>query len=122
MKNYFIMMLAFVLGQMLYTAITVYNLQKNKEISYWNAFKAYVKQELGGYIVAVIGLGSLMFVITDFIDPSFNKADADISTWKGKLVAYFRSSMLVFGCFAQHLIFLAFKKGKKAIEKEDNKL
>lgn len=122
MSNYFIMLLAFILGQALYTAITAYNIQKTMTIGWWVAVKAYVKKETGGYVVAIIGLAVLMFIITDFVDPSFNKADADISTWKGKLVAYFRTAMIGFGCFAQHLIFVAFKKGKKAIEKEEDKI
>ena len=116
------MLAAFILGQLLYTAITVYNLQKDKAIDYRTAFIAYVKKEMGGYIVAIIGLAALMFILADFIDPSFKRADADINTWKGKVVAYFRTSMLFFGCFAQHIIFVAFKKGKKAIEKEENKI
>ena len=91
-------------------------------INYWAAFKAYVKKEVGGYVVAFVGLAALMFIITDFIDPSFKKADADLNTWTGKVVTYFRTAMLFFGCFAQHLIFVAFKKGKKAIEKAESKI
>ena len=122
MSNYFLMLLAFFIGQLLYTSITVYNIQKNMSINYWAAFKAYVKKEVGGYVVAFVGLAALMFIITDFIDPSFKKADADVNTWTGKVVAYFRTAMLFFGCFAQHLIFVAFKKGKKAIEKAESKI
>lgn len=122
MSNYVLMLIAFFLGQMLYTAVTAYNIQKKMIIAWWPAVKAYVKKEFGGYVVAFIGLAVLMFIITDFVDPSFKKADADLTTWKGRLVAYFRTSMIAFGCFAQHLIFLAFKKGKKAIEKEDAKI
>lgn len=122
MNNYVIMVIAFFIGQNLYTAITVYNLQKNKSVGYWDALKAYVKKEIGGYIVALAGLAGLMFIISDFIDPSFKHQDSDVSTWAGKVQAYFRTSMLAFGVFAQHLIFVAFKKGKKAIEKVEDKI
>jgi len=126
MNNYLILICAFIIGQLLYTAITVYNLQRGKAIDYQTAFKAYVKKELGGYIVAIVGLAALMFILSDFVDPNFKKEDADIQTWKGRVVAYFRTSALFFGVFAQHIIFKVFKRGKKEIEKldeiiEDNK-
>lgn len=122
MNNYFVMLLAFIIGQALYTAITVNNLQKGKKIGYWPALRAYTEAEVGQYIVVLCGLAALMFVITDFVDPSFRKEDADLTTWKGRLVAYFRSIMLVVGVFAQHIIFLAFKKGKKKLEEADQQL
>ncbi len=122
MNNYLVLLVAFFIGQNIYTAVTVYNLQKNKALSYWEAYKAYVKKELGGYIVALSGLAGIMFIISDFIDPSFKHSDADVSTWAGRVQAYFRTSALCFGIFAQHIVFVAFKKGKKAIEKVEDKL
>jgi hypothetical protein len=122
MNNYLILFVAFVIGQAIYTAVTVYNIQKNMNVPYWTAFRAYVLKELGGYIVALLGLAGLMFIISDFIDPSFKHADADVSTWAGRVQAYFRTSALCFGVFAQHIVFVAFKKGKKAIEKVEDKI
>lgn len=122
MSNYLILFIAFLIGQFIYTAVTVYNIQKDKSVGYWQAFKAYVYKELGGYVVALAGLAGLMFIISDFIDPSFKHSDADVSTWAGRVQAYFRTSALAFGMFAQHIVFLAFKKGKRAIEKAEEKM
>jgi hypothetical protein len=123
MNNYLILLIAFILGQFLYTAITVYHLQKDKDISYVPAFKAYVKKEAGGYLVAILGLFVVMFILSDFIDINTQRKDLpEVLTIKQKMIFYFRTSATIFGVFAQHIIFVAFKKGKRAIEKEDAKI
>jgi len=123
MNNYLVLIVAFILGQLLYTAITVYNLQKDKGISYMPAFTAYVMKEAGGYLVALLGLFVVMFILSDYIDINVQRKDLpEVLSFKQKIIFYFRTSSIVFGVFAQHIIFIAFKKGKKAIEKEDAKI
>jgi hypothetical protein len=123
MNNYLILLIAFILGQFLYTAITVYNLQKDKNIAYLPSLKAYASKEAGGYIVAILGLLVLMFILSDFIDINTQRKDLpEVLSIKQKIIFYFRTSATFFGVFAQHIIFVAFKKGKRAIEKEDAKI
>lgn len=123
MNNYVILIVAFIIGQCLYTTINVYTLQYGKNIAYWPALRTYVIKETAGYAVSMFFLFAVMFILSDYID--INKKDLlnpDTMAWKKKVLTYFRTGSLIFGVFTQALAFYAFKRGKKAIEKEEAKL
>lgn len=61
----------------------------------------------------------LMFIVNDFITVDITRQDLlnkEALTWKEKLIVYQRTCAVFFGAFSQHIIYVAFKKGKKAIE------
>jgi len=123
MNNYFIVALGMFLGQMSSTAIIVYIAQKKKDIAYAPALKAYLKSEQGGYIIAFIMMLVVMFLMPDYIEPL--KAPGDTTrTWleKVQLAKNFRLYAYCFGVFAPLIALILFKKGLKAINKEDAKL
>lgn len=125
MNNYFTIIVAFLIGQFAYTTITVYILQKDKDIDYFTAYKAYMKKEIGWFIVAFAGLACVLFVLNDFLDLSIKRKDLlnkDVLTLKEKIIFYFRTGALFVGAFIQHLLFMVFKKGKEEIKKVNDQI
>ena len=59
---------AFFLAQLLITSIMVYNYQKEKDVPYLVALKTYLKAEIGYFIIGLIGILSVLFLLSDFID------------------------------------------------------
>jgi predicted small secreted protein len=118
--HYFIVIAAFLLGQLLITSMTVYNYQKEKNIDYMAAMHAYMKAEIGYFIVGFIAILCVCFILSDFIDLSVTKEDlmkvADKS-WKENLQMYFKTSSLIIGSFIQYIAFKYKDKGKDAIDK-----
>lgn len=119
MNNYVMLAVAWIIGQLVYASVSVYILQKNlSTIGYWEAVRAYFKSEFGNYVIAFSGLLLLMFIMPDFLDPSIKRADLlnkEVLTFKEKLVIYQRSFAVGISAFIQHLLYVGFKKGKKAI-------
>lgn len=119
MKYYTLMIIAFIIGQFIYTTLTVYNLQKDRDIEYGKALAIFVSKELGGYLVAIGGLCGVLFILSDYIDPGITRADLlnkESLTFKEQLVVYYRTASLAAGVFSQHLIYRFYNKGKKAID------
>ena len=125
MNNYFTIIIAFVIGQFAYTAITVYILQKDKDIDYITAYKAYMKKEIGWFVIAFAGLACVLFAMQDFLDLSIKREDLlnkEVLTLKEKIIFYFRTGSLFVGAFIQHLLFVVFKKGKDEIKKVNDQI
>ena len=125
MNNYLTIILAFLIGQSIYTSVTVYNLQNGKDIGYWHAYAAYMRKETGWFVIAIVGLCGVLFVLSDFIDLNIKKSDLinkDVLSTKEKLVLYFRTSALMLGMFIQHVVFKVYKKGKEEVEKVNDKI
>ena len=122
MNNYTILFFGMLLGQLISTALIVYILQKQKNIAYFPALKAYVIGEQGSYIIAAIGLLITMFLLPDIIDPE-KQIGMSESIWKCKLkvASNFRVFSIIWGVFSPLILLLAFKKGIKAIHLEDKK-
>lgn len=119
MSNYTIMIVAFVLGQMGYASVSIYIIQNNVTgINYWRAVVQYCKKEVGSFIMAACGWAIIMFIASDWIDVNITRKDLlnkESLSIKEKLIVYQRTVAVVLGAFIQHLIYVAFKKGKKAI-------
>lgn len=125
MNNYLTIVVAFIIGQFIYTSITVYNLQNGKDIDYWKAYGAYLRKETGWFIVAIAGLCGVLFILSDFINLDIKKADLvnkETLSAKEKIVLYFRTSALLLGMFIQHVVFKVYKKGKEEVEKVNDKI
>lgn len=125
MNNYITVVMAFIIGQFAYTSITVYNLQVSKDISYWAAYKAYMKKETGLFVIAIAGLCCVLFILSDFVDLNIHKSDLlnkDALTYKEKLIVYFRTIALFVGAFITHILFKVYAKGKEGVEVADIKL
>lgn len=125
LNNYLTIIIAFFLGQFAYTTATVYLLQKNKPISYGQAFKAYITKEIGWFIVALAGVSCILFISSDYIDLSIKRSDLlnkEVLTLKEKIIVYFRTISLCVGAFVQHLLFLWLKKGKTAVHELNEKI
>jgi hypothetical protein len=125
MNNYVTIIIAFIIGQFIYTSITVYNLQNGKDIGYWHAYAAYLRKETGWFVIAIAGLCGVLFVLSDFVNLDIKKADLinkEVLSYKEKLVLYFRTSALMLGMFIQHVVFKVYKKGKEEVEKVNDKI
>lgn len=128
MNNYQILIVAFILGQIGYAAVSVYLIQmKLENTDYLKAVQIYFKKEIGGLVMAAAGWALIMFVASDFIDPKITRADLygkETLTLKEKIVMYHRTIASILGMFVQHILFTVFKKGRKAIRDYDtqNKL
>lgn len=126
MNHYVIIALGWVIGQFAYAAVSVYVLQRNKNLNYWKAVKLYFPSEIGNFVIAFAGLLLIMFIATDFLDVEITAKDLrnkEALTVKEKLILYQRTASVGIGAFIQHLVYLGFKKGKKKIEqyeKENN--
>jgi len=120
MNNYDgIMLIAFVLGQLGYASVSVYIIQnKIANVSYWEAMRQYFKKEVGSFVMAACGWAIVMFIASDWVDVTVTKKDLLVKeslTIKDKLIIYQRSIATGLGAFIQHIIYVAFKRGKKAI-------
>lgn len=125
MNNFFVLTIGFLLGQSMHIAISAYYFQLNKDIAYFDALKIYAKKETGSFVIAFLGLLTFLFTSSDFIDFSLKKADLkglDSLTLGQKLVVYFRTVSFFIGAFIQHILLLAFKAGKKELDKIGNKI
>lgn len=121
---YVYLIIAWILGQSLYTAITVWRLQKNLTISYIPAFKAYVKKELGGYIVSGIFMLVVVFILPDFLNLKMEKSELlsiEQKSWAQKVQLYFRTAAMLLGMFSLHIAYSLYKRGKKEIINADKK-
>lgn len=119
MNHYVIIALGWLIGQFAYAAVSVYVLQRNKELNYWKAVQLYFPSEVGNFVIAFAGLLLIMFIATDFLDVEITAKDLrnkEALTVKEKLILYQRSASVGIGAFIQHLLYIAFKKGKKKIE------
>lgn len=119
MNHYVIIALGWLIGQFAYAAVSIYMLQRNKNLNYWRAVKLYFPSEIGNFVIAFAGLLLILFIATDFLDVEITAKDLrnkEVLTVKEKLILYQRSASAGIGAFIQHLVFLGFKKGKKKIE------
>lgn len=119
MNNYVIITVGWIIGQLTFTIVSAYLLQRNLNgIDFFKAVKVFFKKELGGYFVSLAGLFILMFIFSDYIDPNISREDLlkkDVLSYKEKLIVYSRTASIIFGIFCQFLILLGFKKGIKGI-------
>lgn len=119
MNNYIILAIGWIVGQTAYGSVSAYIIQKDMPgIDYWQALKIYFKKEVGSFAMAFSALLVLMFVFPDFFDPTVSRADLknkEALTFVERMILYLRVSSVIVGGLSQHLLYLAFKKGKKAI-------
>lgn len=119
MNNYLVLLFGFIIGQMTLTVIGSYFLQRTKEgIDFPQAIKVFMHKEVGNYAVAICGLIILMFMLSDYVDPKLTRAELLTKaalTWREKAIVYSRTFSVVFGCFSQFILLLAFKRGIKGI-------
>jgi hypothetical protein len=124
MNTYYITTaLGFLIAQFLMASISVYDYQKQKDIPYSHAMKAYLKAEIGFFVIAFFGLLTVLFVLPDIIDINIKPLDLqdkESLTWKEKAQAYFRLTVIFVGAFVQYLSFKFRKSGKQAIDKAIN--
>lgn len=120
MNNYVILALGWFLGQLGYAAVSAYILQRDKPgISYSQALGVYFAKEVGSFAMAFTALLIIMFIANDFLSVDITRKDLlnkEALSWKEKIIVYQRTCSVFFGAFSQHIIYVAFKKGKKAIE------
>ena len=119
------MLLGFLLAQLLITSIMVYNYQKEKDVPYLVALRTYLKAELGFFIIGLLGISSVLFILSDFIDLSVTKKDLltiEGRSLKQNLQLYFKTASIVIGGFIQYIAFIYKKKGKAAIDKLADKI
>jgi len=125
MSNLQIIILGWIVGQFGYAAASIYNLQKDKPtINYVQAAGAYFSKEVGSFVMAFAGLMVLIFIFPYFLDTDINRMDLKVKstlTWKERIMVYQRCTSVVLGGLSQHLIYIAFKRGKKEIEKLEEK-
>ncbi len=122
---YIYLIVSFVLGQALYTAVTVWRIQKDLSIDYNKALKEYVKKELGGYIVSGIFMLILLFILPELLDLKMTRDDLKTiqeRNWAQTVQFYFRCAMVVLGMFSTHVAYSAYKRGKKGIVELDKKI
>lgn len=119
MKYYTLLIAAVALGQTFTAAVSSWVYQRrNENISYWVAFKLYLKKEIGTFAVILSFTLMLMFALSDFMD--LTKTRAELMA-KGELnkfetaQKFFRTVALVYGVFAQWIALRFFKEGKKAV-------
>lgn len=119
MNIYLTVILGWIIGQITFTVICAYLLQRTKStINYPTAIVVYGKAETGGYAIAICALAIVLFVMSDYIDLNLDRkvliAKAAL-TFPEKFILFARSYSIVFGIFCQFLLLLVFKKGLKAI-------
>jgi len=123
MNNTTIIILGWIVGQLGYAAVSIQVLQKNlQNINYIQAAGAYFKKEVSNFVIAFCALLILLFIFPDFWDADINKMDLKIKstkTWKEWIMIYQRVTAVVVGGLSQHLLYIAFKRGKKEIQKLD---
>ena len=121
---YFYLIVAWILGQALYTAITVWRLQKNLTINYTQALKAYIQKEFGGYIVSGVFMIVVVFILPEFLNLQMEKSELltiEQKSWAQKVQLYFRTAAVVLGMFSLHIAYSLYKRGKKEIIDADKK-
>lgn len=120
MNNYLVIAVGWFLGQLGYAVVSAYVIQRKVEgINYPQALKVYLKSEVGSFAMAFAALLIVMFIIPDFIDVRVTRADLidkEKLTLKEKIIVFIRTASVIFGGFCQHGLFVAFKRGKRAIE------
>lgn len=119
-KQYLVVIIAFILAQLLMTSIVVYRYQKDKQIGYRTALLTYLKAEIGFFIIGIIGVTSICFILSDWVDLSLTKHDLlsiEHRTLKENMQLYFKTTSFVLGGFIQYLAFVWRDKGKVAIDK-----
>lgn len=114
------LIIAFIVGQLFFTAICSFYLQKNlPNVDYWTAFKIFLKKEFGGLVVAISFVLMLLFVLPDFINLQMTREELlkkENLTKVEQAQIWFKTIATAFGIFAQWIPFIVFKRGKKAIE------
>ena len=121
---YLLLIVSWILGQAMYTAITVWRLQKSLTISYVPALKAYVKKELGGYVVSGVFMVVVVFLLPELLNLHMSRNEIltlEQRSWAEKVQLYFRSASVVLGMFSLHIAYSLYKKGKKEILEADRK-
>lgn len=124
-KHYLIVIMAFLLAQALMTSIMVYNYQKEKDTTWWKSLTSYMRAEIGYFIIGLVGIVSVCFLLSDFIDLSLTKSDLENvkdKNWKVLLQLYFKTSSFIIGGFIQYIAFKYRDKGKVAIDKAAEKI
>lgn len=124
MSNLQIIMVGWLVGQIGYAAVSIHILQRDKpNINYWQAAGAYFTKEFSSFVMAFACLLILLFIFPDFWgDADINRADLKIKstlTWKERIMLYQRCTAVVLGGLSQHLLYIAFKRGKKEIARLD---
>jgi hypothetical protein len=117
--HYLIIAGGWFVGQIAYASVSVYILQKNKNIDYWKAWALYFSAEIGSFVMAFSGLLILLFIAGDFFNVEITRADLlnkAALTWKERIIVYQRTASVGVGAFIQHLLYVGFKRGKKRIE------
>lgn len=126
MQNpYFQIFAAFILAQFLMASINVYNYQKEKDIEYFKAFGAYLKAEVGYFIIGLASVLILMFILPELVDLKINRTDLlskEKLSWKENIQVFFKCTAIVIGGFIQYIAFALKKKGKAAIDKAVDKV
>lgn len=118
-NHYLIIAIGWLVGQFGYAAVSVYILQKDKRINYWKAWGLYGSGEVGNFVMAFAGLLILLFIASDFLDVDITRKDLlnkETLTLKEKLIVFQRTASVILGGFVQHLLYVAFKRGKKKID------
>lgn len=121
---YVYLIIAWILGQGLYTAVTVWRLQKGLDIAYIPALKAYIKKETGGYIVSGVFMIVVVFILPEFLNLKMDKNELltiEQKSWAQKVQLYFRTAAVVLGMFSLHIAYSLYKRGKKEIIDADKK-
>lgn len=119
MNNYIIIAVGWLIGQIAYASVSAYIIQKDlKGIDYWTALRVYVKSETGSFAMAFSALLILLFIFPDFFDPSVSRKDLknkEALTIVERMILYLRVASVLIGGLSQHILYVAFKRGKKAI-------
>jgi hypothetical protein len=126
-SHYLIITLGWIIGQIAYASVSVYILQKDKNINYWKALGLYFSSEVGSFGMAFAALLVILFIAGDYINVEITRADLlnkQTLTLKEKVIVYQRTASILLGGFCQHLLYVAFKRGKKKIEQyeKDNQI
>ena len=119
MIQYIQLFFGVLIGQALMTSIMVYDYQKEKKITWWQAMTEYVKAHTGYYVITAVALISCLFILSEFIDLSLKKEDLRSQaalSWKQKLQLYFKTGSLIIGMFIDYIVFKVKNKGKEAID------
>lgn len=119
MSNYIIIAFGWIVGQIAYGSVSAYIIQKDiPSITYWKAAKIYFTKEVGMFVMALAALLLALFIFPDFFDPSVSRADLKNKTaltLVERFILYLRVSSVIVGALSQHILYVLFKKGKKAI-------
>lgn len=119
MSNYLIIAIGWIVGQTAYGSVSAYIIQKDlPNITYWKAAQVYFSKEFGMFVMAFSALLIALFIFPDFFDPKMSRAELKTKaalTIAERMILYLRVSSVVVGALSQHILYVAFKRGKKAI-------